>query len=147
VLLLPGEIVWFDVIVPAARLRAEGVGDDVTRSMVWMGEHVSIALRQVGVADGAVHRGSTVSTPWSPLVCFAGIGPGEVLRDGDKLVGMSQRRTRAAGRFQCAVHVRWAPDRLGELLLARPAHLPAVATLDAATAAALPAALAGVLAA
>ena len=45
-------------------------------------------------------------TGWCPLVCFAGVGPGEVLAGGRKLVGISQRRTRAGARFQCAVHVR-----------------------------------------
>ncbi|MGH9270953.1 MAG: lipoate--protein ligase family protein [Ilumatobacteraceae bacterium] len=142
VLLEPGGIVWFDVIVPADRLRREGIGDDVARSMVWLGERVAGALVEAGVADPVVHGGPMVMSPWSSLVCFAGIGPGEVLVDGAKLVGISQRRTRAGARYQCAVHTRWSPDRLAELLLARPAELPAVATLPPALAVALPSAVA-----
>ncbi|MGH9272386.1 MAG: lipoate--protein ligase family protein, partial [Ilumatobacteraceae bacterium] len=101
VLLEPAAITWFDVIVPAARLRDEGIGDDIARSMVWMGQHVAVGLDAVGVGAVTVHDGSMVATPWSSVVCFAGIGPGEVLLDGVKLVGMSQRRTRAGARFQC----------------------------------------------
>jgi lipoate-protein ligase A len=44
---------------------------------------------------------------WSPLVCFAGLGPGEVLVDGRKVVGLSQRRTRAGARFHCAALRVW----------------------------------------
>ncbi len=145
VLLEPGAIVWFDVIVPAARLRAEGVGDDVSRSMVWLGAHVVAGLDALGLVGVSVHAGRMVTSRWSTLVCFAGLGPGEVVLDGDKLVGISQRRTRAGARFQCAVHARWSPGRLGELLLARPADLPPVATLPANIAAALPAEVANSL--
>ena len=44
--------------------------------------------------------------------------PGEVVApDGAKLVGISQRRTRVAARFQCAVHRRWDPARLVDALV------------------------------
>ena len=50
------------------------------------------------------------SRPWSALVCFAGIGPGEVLDgDGRKWVGISQRRTRDWIRLQTMAHRRWSP--------------------------------------
>jgi len=48
-----------------------------------------------------VNDNSMIRTEWSTLVCFDGIGPGEVLLDGHKLLGISQRRTRAALRLQC----------------------------------------------
>jgi hypothetical protein len=62
----------------------------------------------------AVHRGGLVTAPWSGLVCFAGLGAGEVTlgEGGPKVVGVSQRRTRAVARFQCAVLLRWDPARL-----------------------------------
>ena len=43
---------------------------------------------------------------WSALVCFAGLGPGEVTLDGQKLVGLSQRRTRDGVRIQGLLHRR-----------------------------------------
>ena len=42
-------------------------------------------------------------------MCFAAVGPGEVLRSesdsvaGKKVVGISQRRTKDAARFQCTL--------------------------------------------
>jgi lipoate-protein ligase A len=148
VLLEPGAVVWFDVIVPAQRLRREGVGDDVAASMVWLGELVETALGQLGVGGLTVHRGRMVCPTWCRLVCFAGVGPGEILRDGCvKLVGMSQRRSRAGARFQCALHSHWSPERLTALLVDRPpvAELPPVATLPGGLAAQLPASVAAAL--
>ena len=132
VLLEPGGMVWFDVIVPAEQLREAGVGDDVAASMVWLGERVAGALTQLGVGGAVVHGGKMVCSSWCPLVCFAGIGPGEVTLGERKLVGISQRRTRFASRFQCAVHTRWSREELARLLTARPpvGELPPVATVD-----------------
>jgi lipoate-protein ligase A len=127
VLLVPGATEWIDVVVPATDHRWD---DDVGRSMVSTGERWVAALR--GVVDGelTVHRGPSVRTEWSDLVCFAGIAPGEVLLDGVKLVGLSQRRTRRGARFQCAVNRRFDTELLIELL-AGPvtSALPPVATL------------------
>ena len=69
----------------------------------------SSALAAIGVVGTEVHGGGLICTPWCSLVCFAGLGPGEVTLGGAKLVGISQRRTRAGARFQCAVHRRWDP--------------------------------------
>ena len=41
------------------------------------------------------------------FVCFEGRGAGEVLVGEKKLVGISQRRTRAGSRFQCVWYRRW----------------------------------------
>lgn len=145
VLLAPGDIVWIDVILPAGDPRWVA---DVGAAMVWMGEAWSAALARLGVTGLDVHRGRMVEAPWSDRVCFAGTGPGEVLADGRKLVGLSQRRTRAGARFQGAVHVRWDPDTLVRLLAPpRPPadQLPDVATVPADVAAELPAALTAAL--
>ncbi len=75
-------------------------------------------------------------------MCFAGVGPGEVLLGRRKLVGISQRRTRGGARFQCMVHVRWTPDVLVSLLAEpRPAvdELEPVAVVSREVADALPA--------
>lgn len=57
-----------------------------------------------------------VSSPLATVVCFAGLAPGEVTVDGAKVVGISQRRTRAGARFQCSVPRVWDVDRHAVLL-------------------------------
>jgi len=73
------------------------------------------ALAALGVNGGAVHRGAMVRTAWSGHVCFAGVGGGEVMRNGRKVVGISQRRSRNAARFQCALYHRWDAAAHAEL--------------------------------
>jgi lipoate-protein ligase A len=140
VLLEPDAVRWVDLVVPAGHpwWRA-----DVTAAMVVVGRAWLDALADVvaGVgADGTVttaageaasgplrvHPGPMVHTPWSPWICFDGIGPGEVLAGDAKLVGISQRRTRDWARFQCAVHLRYDPARL-ERYLAGPLPGPVLA--------------------
>ena len=107
--LAPGAQVWVDVWLPAGDPWWD---DDVARAAVPVGEAWRSALEVVGLGDGfRVHQGGVESRPWSALVCFAGIGPGEVLdRDGRKWVGISQRRTRDWIRLQTMAHRRWSPD-------------------------------------
>ena len=54
------------------------------------------------------------------MVCFAGIGPGEVLVGGRKVVGISQRRNRGGARFQCAALLRWRPGEMVRLFGLQP---------------------------
>ena len=75
----------------------------------------------------ATHKGPMRTDRWSRLVCFAGLGPGEVTVDGRKVVGISQRRTRAGARFQCAALRRWDPGALAALVGVDPAALEDVA--------------------
>lgn len=101
VLLQPGDL-WVDVLLA----RGDPLWhDDVGRAAHWLGVAWAAALG--GAAR--VHRGPLVRTAWSDLVCFAGVGAGEVTagEGGPKLVGISQRRTRAGVRFQCAALARW----------------------------------------
>ena len=89
---------------------------DVGRSFAWLGGAWVDALGELDVAGAVAHAGPLVRTRWSDLVCFAGLGPGEVTVGGAKVVGISQRRTRAAARFQCGVLHRWDPAALLALL-------------------------------
>jgi lipoate-protein ligase A len=112
VLLEPGAVAWVDLVVP----RGDPLwDDDVNRAVWWVGEAWVAALESLGV-EGSVHRGGLDRAPWSERVCFAGLGAGEVTVGGRKVVGVSQRRTRAAARFQCAALLRWEPRRLVDLL-------------------------------
>jgi lipoate-protein ligase A len=134
VLLIPDEVVWFDVVVPTGAVA--GLGDDVHAPMLWLGDRLVQLLAPLIDGETTGTGPGMLSTPWSSLICFDGFGPGEVLVDGRKLVGISQRRTRAVARLQCCWYRRYAPERIIELLNVdiRPAvtDLASVATLDAA---------------
>jgi lipoate---protein ligase len=103
VLLRPDETVWVDVVVPAGDPLW---CDDVGRAFWWLGDVWASAL---DLGPDAVHRGPLVSSRWSRAVCFAGVGPGEVVAgaSGGKVVGIASRRTRVWALFQCAVPLAW----------------------------------------
>ncbi|MEY2403531.1 MAG: lipoate---protein ligase, partial [Acidimicrobiaceae bacterium] len=107
--LAPGGTLWVDVVVP----RGDDLwDDDVSRATYWLGDAWAEAIGDRAV----VHRGAMVRNEWSDLVCFCGLGPGEVTIDGRKVVGISQRRTREAARFQCVTYERWDPEPLARWL-------------------------------
>ncbi len=113
----PAQMVWVDVGVPAGDALWS---DDVGRAFWWLGDVWAAALAEVGGAGAVVHRDGLVSTPWSRKLCFSGLGSGEVILDGRKVVGMAQRRDRRGALFQCAVPLRWEPERLVDLLALTP---------------------------
>ncbi len=107
VLLEPGDVLWADVLLPVTDPRWTS---DIGRSAWWLGEVWGEALSSLGVIGTDVHRGAMVRSAWSDHVCFAGVGGGELMLDGRKVVGISQRRTRAGARFQCALYRHWRAD-------------------------------------
>jgi lipoate---protein ligase len=114
VLVEPGSVVWVDLVIATTDPLWSA---DVGRSTWWVGEAWADALRSAGHGPLEVWKGSMVRNALSSWVCFAGLGPGEVVETaGPKVVGISQRRTRHAALFQCACLVRWEPERLLELL-------------------------------
>jgi lipoate-protein ligase A len=127
VFLDPARMLWVDLVVP----RYDPLWDeDVTASFRWLGHSWRRALAARGIlAD--VHGEGYERTSWSSLVCFAGIGSGEVLVDGRKVVGLSQRRTREVARFQSVVELGDGPPLAPETvdLLAEPADPAARAEL------------------
>jgi lipoate---protein ligase len=114
VLVEASSLLWVDLVVPA--------GDplwspDVGRAAWWVGEAWSEALSCTGMGGTEVWKGPLVRSRWSSLVCFAGLGAGEVVSAaGQKVVGVSQRRTRHGALFQCGCVLEWAPQRLLGLL-------------------------------
>ncbi|MEM9518413.1 MAG: hypothetical protein AAGA37_03775 [Actinomycetota bacterium] len=106
--LAPGAQVWVDIWVPAGDPLWD---DDVARAAVPIGTAWQSSLRELGLGTGlSVHDGGMQDRPWSALVCFAGVGPGEVVdREGRKWVGISQRRTRTWIRLQTMAHRIWDP--------------------------------------
>jgi lipoate-protein ligase A len=114
VYLVPSEHVWVDVVIG----RGDPLWtDDVRTSMRWLGDAWSSALSLLGLDGCRVHDGPLVADELGELVCFASVGPGEVVdQSGAKLVGIAQRRTRDYARFQCTLLRRWEPDELLGLL-------------------------------
>jgi lipoate-protein ligase A len=109
VLVAPGGLLWVDLVIPAGDPLWNA---DVGRASWWVGSSWASALESVIGAQPDVWRGAMRRSPWSALVCFAGLGPGEVCIDGQKVVGVSQRRTRAAALFQTAALLQWDPAAL-----------------------------------
>jgi lipoate-protein ligase A len=113
VLVRAGELLWADVFVPVGDPLWT---DDVGRAFYWLGHAWVSALGALGIA-ARWHEGPLHETRWSRLVCFAGFGPGEVLIGGRKVVGLSQRRTRAGARFHCAALRAWDAGALLDVLV------------------------------
>jgi len=128
VLLEPRAQVWADVFIPRGDAHWD---DDVARAFLWIGQAWVDALAAVGVRDAAVHHGGLCTTQWSRVVCFAGLGTGEVTIGERKVVGLSQRRTRAGALFQCAVPFVWRPATLVDALGLPPAALAELADVVA----------------
>lgn len=109
----PGAQVWLDAWIP----RGDPLWhDDVIASSWWLGETWVKALDELGVAPLLVHRGRALRTEWSDIVCFAGIGPGEVTKGPAKVVGIAQRRTRDGARLHSMAMLSWHPTALLSLL-------------------------------
>jgi lipoate---protein ligase len=113
VLLRPGEIAWVDVPIPPTDPLWQA---DVGASFIWLGEAWATALGGVVGSAPTIHHGAPLRADLGRIVCFAGIGSGEVLADGRKVVGLSQRRTRQFARFQCLVHGRFEAGETTALL-------------------------------
>ena len=114
VLVEPGSLLWVDLVLPVDDPLWSA---DVGRAAWWVGEAWAAALSRTGIDQLDVWKGPMLHNEWSSLVCFAGLGPGEVVAaDRSKVVGISQRRTRRASLFQCACILSWEPRRLLQLL-------------------------------
>lgn len=109
----PGEVVWVDVVLPAGDPLWD---DDIGRAAWWLGDAWAAALDAAGLGPAWVWRGRMVRSDWSSELCFAGLGPGEVSVGDRKVVGISQRRTRAAALLQTAALLTWRPSGLLDVL-------------------------------
>ena len=136
VLLEPRRHIWVDLTIGRDDPRWR---DDVGQAFHWVGEAWVAALAAVGRDGLTPHRGSLRATRWSRALCFAGVGPGEVLDgEGRKVVGISQRRTREGARFQCLMLRAWEPAALVALLALAPEDRADAAAALAGAATAVP---------
>lgn len=117
VIVRPGAQVWIDVFVPFGHSRFV---EDVLVSFEFLGEAWRAGLVASIEAPHSslrvVTAGSSESTRWSRLACFAGCGAGEVLLDGRKVVGISQRRSRAGTWLHSMAMLEFDPFELPRLL-------------------------------
>ncbi len=125
----PTDSVWVDITIS----RNDPLWkDDVVQSMLWLGDLFVAALSSWVQAQ--VYRDSFSTGVDGRVVCFASSSPGEVFVGTDKLVGISQRRSRDGARFQCVLYRQWQPAEWSHVLASpdvrsRVADIP-VATLD-----------------
>ena len=107
VLLVPGETTWIDLVIP----RHDPLwDDDVGRAAHWVGETWRATLDMLGVRGATVHLGGLERRQWSELVCFAGLGPGEVTVGA---APASSARCSTAGRRWTSPG-SWRSTRTGE---------------------------------
>jgi len=121
---VPGEQLWLDVFVPSTDRLAEA---DVGKSFHWLGDAFADSLASVlgkSSSTGAisVHRGSSQKTAWSRVLCFAGLGAGEVTVDGRKVVGMSARRERSGAWIHAMALLSHRGQDLADFLAGGPDH-------------------------
>ena len=116
VLVCPAAQVWLEVWLP----RHDPLwDDDVIRSSWWLGEAWTRALQGLGASGLRVHRRRATRTDWSGVVCFAGVGPGEVTAETAKtakVVGIAQRRTHEGARLHSMAPLSWEPGPFVALL-------------------------------
>jgi lipoate-protein ligase A len=115
VLVTPDDPVWIDAWIPRGGPLWH---EDVSLAFSWLGTAWAEALAILGHPGASAHRGAYAScTRWSSLVCFGGVGAGEVVvPDGRKVVGLAQRRSRPGAWFHSACVLRWEPSALLDVL-------------------------------
>jgi lipoate-protein ligase A len=109
VLLRPGDC-WAELWLP----RGVGVRDDVRATAYRVGGWWHQALRELGV-ETELHRGAVRDPEQGARACFAGLGPGELSIAGEKLLGLSQWRSRE-GALVSSVVSRAAPSGVARYL-------------------------------
>lgn len=126
----PTNTVWIDVTIQ----RDDPLWtDDVSTSMLWLGDAFVAALQPW--VNAHVYQGVFSSGNIGRSVCFASSAPGEVFVGQQKLVGISQRRSRGGARFQCVMYQQWQPDIWSNLFASQAVcdgiNAIEVATIDA----------------
>ena len=116
VLVEPDHLLWLDVFVPNHSLFWV---EDVKLSALWMGRIWHETLQEFSV-ECSMYEGKFRRSPLSDLVCFAGQSPGEIFIQGQKVLGISQRRSKHGTRYQCALVLKWSPRHLINLFHSAP---------------------------
>lgn len=142
----PDTDCWIDLIIPTSSRLFE---TDIARAFHWVGTHWSRTLASFYADDSAnsfdpgdtrtcapdsepkiTMATTSQQTPMSKLLCFAGLGHGELTIDGSKVVGLSQRRSRHWVRIQSLLLGRWNSQALEPLV--NPRYLAEAGIVDLA---------------
>jgi lipoate-protein ligase A len=113
VFLDPGDHVWVDVTIASDDPLWHA---DVADAFDWLGRVWLAALADLGVTDATMNDTAVCHSVLGRLICFAGLGFGEVSTDRGKAIGLSQRRGRAGAWFQCVAVRVWDPQPYRSLL-------------------------------
>lgn len=118
VLIQPGAQVWVDIWVP----RDDPLWSVEPRaSAVRVGNWWAASLAPIVEPDGValtVQSGPAPHLGVGDLVCFAGVGAGEVLVGNRKLVGLAQWRSRQGALVHGCAYRVWDASAITQLLLA-----------------------------
>lgn len=104
----PASVVWIDVLAPRG---SPMWSDDLVQTFLGVGRRWQQALQTCGIESELVERAPERGGA-SDLACWAGLGWGEVVVGGAKVVGLSQRRTRWGARVQCMAVIDDTPQRV-----------------------------------
>ena len=110
VIVTPDNGVWIDLVLPSTSMLWV---DDVDTSAHWVADVWARTLRQIIEGSGTrveAHHGPMIGRDAGRRLCFAGRASGEVMVSDHKVVGLSQRRTRDAARFQTLCLLHWDPE-------------------------------------
>lgn len=101
VLVRADSMLWIDLFLP----KADPLWvDDLQKSSIWLGGAWCRALAAMGIKAEVV-TGPADYGLCGRAICFAGRTVGEVQIAGQKVVGISQRRSQSGSRFQSAALV------------------------------------------
>jgi lipoate-protein ligase A len=92
----PIESTWIDVTIPSSDPLWES---DLRKSFLWLGQRLKEAFNSQGIFP-MLHE-APLDLGGDPEWCFSKVGAGELSFHGKKILGISQRRSRLAARFQC----------------------------------------------
>lgn len=137
VVIEPDEVVWINCFLP---VDDPYYRRDVREGAYVIGEWWVKTLVALGCEQDVleVHRGAMTKTDYSKMSCFAGLGPGEVMLSGKKIMGLSQRRNRSGAWYFMLVYLKSDALRDAHLLTDDQSHeqelehilRDSVATLD-----------------
>ncbi|MGC8466468.1 MAG: lipoate--protein ligase family protein [Acidimicrobiales bacterium] len=110
VLVAPGAQVWIALYLPSGDPLAV---EDLPSSFLWLGDLTARTLERLGAPHYEICTYPSERSEISRAICFAGSSYGELLIEGRKLTGISQRRTRSLRIYHLMIALQ---DRQSELL-------------------------------